>query len=88
MKCLTREQVIARHCKSRIYDCSSPGHWRQQVTLCAAYDCNLWSFRPVSRSDLPEPLLDAHGFADAQKRLFRGPKRDFFATRDSDANPR
>jgi hypothetical protein len=76
---LTRKQAINANCRSCVYDPANGGNWRQQVTLCACRDCALWLWRPVSRSDLPEVLLDAYGLTDAQKQHLRGPERDFYA---------
>ncbi|MHC4346124.1 MAG: hypothetical protein ACYSUP_15735 [Planctomycetota bacterium] len=75
---LSRTQAIEQNCRSCVYDPANDGTWRQQTTLCSCHDCFLWHWRPVSASDLPEPLLDAYGLTDAEKLLFRGSTRDFF----------
>ena len=46
---VTRQGAINAHCKDCIYDDLAPGTWRQQVTACTYTDCNLYSFRPVSK---------------------------------------
>ena len=79
-KRLTRKQAIEANCRDCVYDPANSGNWRQQVTLCAVRECFLWPWRPVSRSDIPEHLLDAYSVSDAEKPVFRGPNRDFFAT--------
>lgn len=77
-KKLSRKQAIDAHCRDCIYDPANGGTWRQQVTLCSCRDCDLWPWRPVSASDLPESLLNAYSVTDAEKPQFRGPTRDFF----------
>jgi len=79
MKPLTRKQAINEKCRDCVYDPANGGSWRQQVTLCPCDDCAVWPWRPVSGSDLPEPLLDQYGVKDAEKPHFRGPNRDFFS---------
>jgi len=76
---LSRKRAIEQNCRDCICDPANAGTWRQQVTLCAVHECALWHWRPVSASDIPEPLLDAYGVSDGEKSLFRGPKRDFFS---------
>ena len=48
---MTRGQAIHAMCKACIYDpgCGG-GTWKEQVAQCSAYQCPLWSFRPVPRS--------------------------------------
>lgn len=53
---LTRGRAIAAMCKDCIFDSTSPGNWRQQVSACTSPGCPLFAFRPVSRpKDSQEP---------------------------------
>ena len=38
--------AINDKCKDCIYDPCAGGSWREQVTMCSAIDCPLWSVRP------------------------------------------
>ena len=46
----SRAGAIAAHCKECIFDELATGTWRQQVTACTFTACNLYPFRPVSKS--------------------------------------
>ena len=48
---------INNHCKSCIYDDLAAGTWRQQVTLCSAKSCPLWSVRPKTSRSIPISVL-------------------------------
>ena len=52
---------INLNCKDCIYDCKAPGTWRQQVTLCSVYSCELWDVRPTTPKRIPESILNYFG---------------------------
>ena len=61
MKGISLRGAINQFCKQCIVDPCSPGTWRQQVTLCSAECCPLWSVRPMTTSAIPETVLRWYG---------------------------
>ena len=47
---LTRQQAINEKCKDCIYDETSGGTWRKQISDCLATDCTLHAYRPLDRA--------------------------------------
>jgi hypothetical protein len=46
----SRKQAIEAFCKHCIYDPTWDGTWRQQTEACEKDDCQLYPFRPMSRT--------------------------------------
>lgn len=67
----TRQQAISAMCRSCVYDPAAAGNWKQQVTLCAVADCPLFDYRPLSRTPIPEKLLDEYAVPAAERGLYR-----------------
>ena len=61
---------IDEKCKDCTYDTTAPGTWRQQVILCSAKSCPLWSVRAKPTFPIPESTLRWYGvdLADFQPR--------------------
>jgi len=55
---LTRS--IEAKCKECLYDSGSLGTWKQQVALCTARKCPLYSVRPLPAS-LPLKIIKHYG---------------------------
>jgi hypothetical protein len=63
----TRGQAIRQKCIDCICGGHAHGSCTAQITLCTAFDCSLWGFRPVSRAPisaearkgLPSYLIDS-----------------------------
>lgn len=54
----SRQKAIDQMCRLCLYDPQGGlGTWRQQVTMCSAFDCPLWMFRPVSSEPLPDSAV-------------------------------
>ena len=47
----SRKQAIEAFCKHCIYDSKWDGTWRQQTEACETDDCELYAFRPMSRTN-------------------------------------
>ena len=47
----SRKQAIEAFCKHCIYDPTWDGTWRQQTEACETDDCELYAFRPMSRTN-------------------------------------
>ena len=47
----SRKQAIEAFCKACICDPTWDGTWRQQTEACETDDCQLWEFRPMSRTN-------------------------------------
>ena len=60
-----RKAVNAK-CKDCIYDPSSRGTWKQQVTLCSCKTCALWPHRPKTASSLPKTLAEYYGLTSEE----------------------
>jgi len=66
-----RKMVDAK-CRDCTWDSAAKGTWRQQVTLCSAYDCQLWSRRPVTKRPIPDSVFDYYSVpAHEQEELKR-----------------
>ena len=64
-------QCINDNCKNCIYDDTAAGTWLQQVTLCSVKSCALYSVRPVSKSPIPEIVLDSYLITGAEREFYR-----------------
>jgi len=64
-------QCINDHCISCIYDHAAAGTWRQQVTICAVKSCAIYPVRPVSKSPIPESVLDYYVIEGAERAYYR-----------------
>ena len=64
-------QCINDNCISCIYDHAAAGTWRQQVTLCAVKSCALYPVRPVSKSPIPESVLDYYSITGSERAYYR-----------------
>lgn len=62
---------INAFCKGCIYDCAAAGTWRQQVTLCSVTSCELYDARPVTKSPIPESVLDYYFVTGVERRFYR-----------------
>lgn len=66
-------KAINEKCRDCIYDPSSRGSWRQQVYLCPAKSCPLWTHRARPISPIPESTLRWYGVDLAKfQRLMEG----------------
>ena len=64
-------QCINDHCISCIFDHAAAGTWRQQVTICSIKGCALYPVRPVSKSPIPESVLDYYLITGAERAFYR-----------------
>ena len=53
---MTRAKAISAMCKWCTYDSKEKGTWTQQVSVCQATECPLYSYRPIA-SSLPAKLV-------------------------------
>jgi len=51
---MTRQKAIEAKCKDCIYDSLAGGTWRQQTEECAATECPLHPYRPVTQAKKKE----------------------------------
>ena len=59
-------KCVSDNCKTCIYDPKAAGTWRQQVTLCSATDCALYSVRPATKAPIPESVLKYYRVTEAE----------------------
>ena len=59
MKKTSRAQAINDMCKWCTYDPKEKGTWTQQVSVCQATECPLYSHRPITKS-LPAKLVKGY----------------------------
>lgn len=64
-------KYINEHCKGCIYDCGAAGTWRQQVTLCTIKSCELYPVRPVTKSPIPESVLNYYFVPEVERAFYR-----------------
>ena len=72
-------QAINDNCRTCIFDSAAAGTWRQQVTLCSVTSCHIYPVRPVTKSAIPETVLDYY--------LITGPERDRYALKNTQEGP-
>jgi len=59
---------IDEKCKDCTYDTTAPGTWRQQVFLCSAKSCPLWSVRAKPSFPILESTLRWYGVDSAKSQ--------------------
>ena len=64
-------QCINDNCISCIYDHAAAGTWRQQVTICPIKGCAIYPVRPVSKSPVPESVMDYFLIPEAERAIYR-----------------
>ena len=64
-------QCINDNCISCIFDHAAAGTWRQQVTICPIKGCALYPVRPVSKSPIPESVMDYYLIPEAERAIYR-----------------
>ena len=58
---MSLRKAIDQNCKDCSYDPTVAGTWRQQVFLCSAKTCPLWTVRAKPTSSVPESTLRWYG---------------------------
>lgn len=71
--------AIDDNCRTCIFDSAAAGTWRQQVTLCSVTSCSIYPVRPVTKSAIPESVLNYYSVT--------GPERDRYALKNTLEGP-
>ena len=70
-KKVSLRKCVNDNCRDCTYDPKAAGTWLQQVTICAVKNCALYPVRPVSKSTIPESVMDYYGITGAERALYR-----------------
>ena len=76
---ISLRKAINDNCKNCIYDKQAAGTWLQQVTLCSVISCSIYPVRPVTKSAIPESVLNYYSVA--------GPERERYALKNTLEGP-
>ena len=66
-KKISLRKAINENCKNCIYDNQAAGTWLQQVTLCLVTSCSIYPVRPVTKSAIPESVLNCYSLAGSER---------------------
>ena len=72
-------KAINDNCKNCSFDRKAAGTWLQQVTLCSVTSCSIYPVRPVTKSAIPESVLNHYSVT--------GPERDRYALKSTQEGP-
>ena len=76
---ISLRKAINENCKNCIFDRKAAGTWLQQVTLCSVTSCSIYPVRPVTKSAIPESVLNYYSVT--------GPERDRYALKNTLEGP-